>query len=75
MVGGDPEWAHELRRQLMLEIRLVGSGQHASERRYGASSLHDDAADAASERINGLQRRLEQVDRLIDAIEALEWRH
>jgi hypothetical protein len=64
LVGGDPEWAHELRRQLVHEIELVSSGL--------VSTDSEDAADANG-RIDDLRRRLEQVERLIEAIEALQW--
>ena len=67
MVGGDPEWARELRKQLVLEIELVSTGLTE-----GVSLLHEQAIDAASERINDLRRRLEQVDRLIEAIESAD---
>lgn len=73
MVGGDSEWAHELRRQLILEIELVSSGLVGADMEDGASHYHDDPADTAGGRIDGLRRRLEQVDRLIGAIEALQW--
>lgn len=66
MVGGDADWAREIRRQLVQEIEVVSSGMAE-----GRQLLHQDARAQASDRIDDLRRRLEQVDRLIEAIEAL----
>jgi hypothetical protein len=66
VVGGDADWAREVRRQLIVEIELVSSGLAE-----GGKLLHQDTPAEASGRIADLQRRLEQVDRLIEAIEAL----
>lgn len=66
MVGGDADWAREIRRQLVAEIELVSSGME-----QGGKLLHQDTHAQASDRIGDLRRRLEQVDRLIEAIEAL----
>ena len=66
MVGGDANWAREIRRQLTLEIELVGGGMAT-----GGQLLHQDTPAEAHDRLGDLRRRLEQVDRLIEAIEAL----
>jgi hypothetical protein len=66
VVGGDADWAREVRRQLIVEIELVSSGLAE-----GGKLLHQDTPAEASDRIADLQRRLEQVDRLIEAIEVL----
>jgi hypothetical protein len=56
LVGGEKQWANELRKQLALEVEIVSSGL------------------AAGDRIDDLRRRLEQVDRLIEAIEGADGR-
>jgi hypothetical protein len=66
VVGGDADWAREVRRQSFSEIELVSSGLAK-----GGTLLHQDTPAEAGYRIADLQRRLEQVDRLIEAIEAL----
>jgi hypothetical protein len=66
VVGGDADWAREIRRQLISEIELVGSGLAD-----GGRLMHQDTPAEANDRIDDLRRRLEQVDRLIEAIEAL----
>ena len=66
MVGGDADWAREIRRQLIQEIEVVSSGMAE-----GRQLLHQDTHARASYRIDDLRRRLEQVDRLIEAIEGL----
>lgn len=66
MVGGDADWAREIRRQLVSEIELVSTGLAD-----GGKLLHQDTRAQASDRISDLRRRLEQVDRLIEAIDAL----
>jgi hypothetical protein len=66
VVLGDADWVREIRRQLILEIKLVGGGLA-----NGSHLLHQDTPAEASERIEDLQRRLEQVERLIEAIDAL----
>lgn len=66
MVGGDADWAREIRRQLISEIELVSGGLAT-----GGRLLHQDTPAEASDRIADLRRRLDQVERLIEAIEAL----
>lgn len=66
MVGGDADWAHEIRRQLISEIELVNGGMSD-----GGQLLHQDTPAEASERVADLRRRLDQVERLIEAIDAL----
>jgi hypothetical protein len=65
-LGGDADWAREIRRQLVQEIEVVSSGMAE-----GSRLLHQDTRAEASHRIADLRRRLEQVDRLIEAIECL----
>jgi hypothetical protein len=66
VVGGDADWAREIRRQLVFEIELVSGGLAA-----GGAPVHQDTPAQAGDRIADLRRRLEQVDRLIEAIEVL----
>jgi hypothetical protein len=66
VLGGDADWAREIRRQLISEIELVSSSLAE-----GRQLLHQDTRAQAGYRIDDLRRRLEQVDRLIDAIEGL----
>jgi hypothetical protein len=66
VVGGDADWAREIRRQLIQEIEVVSGGMAE-----GRQLLHQDTHAQAGHRIDDLRRRLEQVDRLIEAIEGL----
>jgi hypothetical protein len=66
VVGEGADWAHEIRRQLISEIEQVGSGLAD-----GGQLLHQDTPAEASDRIVDLRRRLGQVERLIEAIDAL----
>jgi hypothetical protein len=66
VVGEDAGWVCEIRRQLVQEIEVVSSGMAD-----GGQPVHQDSRAEASERIADLRRRLEQVDRLIEAIEGL----
>jgi hypothetical protein len=66
VVGGDADWAREIRRQLILEIELVGGGLAD-----GGRLPHQDTPAEANERMDDLRSRLEQVERLIEAIVAL----
>jgi hypothetical protein len=66
VVGGDTDWAREIRRQLIQEIEVVSGGMAE-----GSQLLHQDTHVQAGYRIADLRRRLEQVDRLIEAIESL----
>ena len=65
MFGGDAGWARDIRRQLVFEIELVSGGMAG-----GQLPRHDTPVQADG-RVADLRRRLEQVDRLIEAIDAL----
>jgi hypothetical protein len=66
VVGGDADWAREILRQLIQEIEVVSSGMAE-----GRQLLHHYTPAQAGDRIDDLRRRLEQVDRLIEAIEGM----